>query len=131
VELFQEQLKSEPFWMLIGCILMNRSKWKSVEPVLGTIRKRWPTPEALAAVPYETLIKVVAPVGIQSRKTLNILEFAEMWVILPPANAEEVYMMPGCGEYASDSWRIFVEENTSVRPSDSILKHYLEKKRSC
>jgi hypothetical protein len=47
--LFQEDLRTEPFWMLVACVLVNVTRWGQARSVLDGIRARWPTAADLAA----------------------------------------------------------------------------------
>ena len=47
--LFQEDLRTEPFWMLVACVLVNVTRWAQARPVLDGIRATWPTAAGLAA----------------------------------------------------------------------------------
>jgi hypothetical protein len=43
------------------------------------------------------------------------------------SNVKDLY---GVGEYASDSWEIFQNENYNIDPADRVLKEYLKEKNN-
>ena len=56
--MFQENLKTEPFWMVVGCILVNKARWNP--GVYTEVRRRWPTASRLANASQEELERVVS-----------------------------------------------------------------------
>lgn len=127
--LFQEELKEDPFWMLVACCLVNMTTWKSAEPVFEKIRSRWPTCEELGAASQEELFRMVQRLGFGKIRAQRLPTMATYYKYRKPTSALEVYQMPGCGKYASDSWAIFVEGRRDVEPTDKELIAWLEKNR--
>lgn len=123
--LFQESLYKEPFWMLVACVLVNRTKWQQAEPVFEQIKQRWSTPFELGGAPVLELEKLVQPLGLFKRRAVSLGNLARAYVEGPPRNASEVMELPGCGKYASDSWAIFVDGRRDVEPTDIELRGYL------
>src|SRR5712692_7984660 len=62
--LFQEDLRTEPFWMLVACVLVNVTRWAQARPVLDGIRARWPTAAGLAAADLSEVEQVVRCLGL-------------------------------------------------------------------
>jgi methyl-CpG-binding domain protein 4 len=132
--LFQETWRRRPFWMLVGCILVNRATWAKAEGVHREIMRRFPTPGLLTQAPRGELEALVRPLGLQRTRANNLIELAKVWqcerlhdrrkAVMP---ASGVLSLPGCGRYAADSWAIFVEGRRapSVKPTDAKLKAYL------
>lgn len=126
--LFQEALYKEPFWMLVACCLVNRTRWVQAEPVFEKLRARYPTMADLAMAPISEVEDIVQPLGLFKRRALSLVRLAQDYMgDVPPANASEVKRLPGCGQYASDSWAIFVDGDLSIRPDDIELQGYLDK----
>lgn len=129
--LFQESLFREPFWMLVACCLVNRTRWMQAEPVFEQLKKRYPTPEALGDAPVSEIEDIVKPLGLYRRRALSIVTLAREYMSdVPPENAEAVLRLPGCGKYAADSWAIFVEGRRDVEPTDVELRAWLEKEKN-
>lgn len=129
-KLFQEELKDEPFWMLVACILVNRSRWKpAAENVFAVLRKKFPTPGDLAMADLTVIENIIYPLGFQAIRSKNLKGFSKEFTTNPPQNSDEVYTMSGCGEYAADSWAVFIEGDLHRKVSDEKLKAYLKKER--
>ncbi len=107
--------------MLVACALVNRSRWVQAAPVLATLRDRWPDPAALASADASRVEPLVSPLGLGAKRSANLIGLAEGWLRRPPASAEDVLTLPGCGEYAADSWAMFVEGRRDRIPSDAKL----------
>lgn len=126
--LFQEDLKSDPFWMLVACILINRTHWRQVKPVLERLRERCPQPQRFLVCPVEEMIEIVRPLGFYNRRTSLLRRFALSWGDQPPQTWQEVMRMPGCGEYAAQSWQIFVQNEFPIGTvTDHKLQWYLDR----
>ncbi len=129
-ELFQEMLYTEPFWMLIACCMVNRTRWMQAEPIFHILRSRYPTPEELADAPLLELEAILQHLGLYKRRALSILRFAQAYISdVPPYTSKDVLELPGCGKYAADSFAIFVEGRRDVEPDDVELKTWLEKNK--
>jgi endonuclease III len=129
--LFQERLRSEPFWMLVACSLVNLTTWQQAEPALEALRQGWPTHEALARAQPEDLHPVLRPLGLFRRRAISLVGMAQGWLRdSGPRGTMDVYRLPGCGKYAADSWAIFIEGRTDVQPTDGKLLWYLSQLRS-
>lgn len=127
--LFQEELKKDPFWMLVACSLVNLTTWKSAEPVFEKIRRDWPTPEDLEKADPNKIFKYVQKLGFGQIRKDRLPAMAAMWLFRKPETAKDVMMLPGCGKYAADSWAIFVEGRRDVSPTDKELIAWLEKEK--
>lgn len=125
VEPFQLAMRDDPFWMLVGCVLANRTRWSQAKPVHAEIRRRWPTPEALAGAPIGTVVGLLTPLGFRDRRGINLVNMAAAWAV----GKRDLRDLPGCGKYAADSYAIFVEGRIDVEPTDRVLKAYLEEKK--
>lgn len=126
-KLFQEELRREPFWMLVACALVNKTTWEQAEPAFLTLRKRWPTAEKLAKARPSSLEPVLRPLGLWRQRAARLPLLARRFLESPPTSAKDVLMFPTCGHYASDSWAIFIERRTDLNPTDGKLAWYLEK----
>ena len=127
--LFQEDLRTEPFWMLVACILANVTRWTQAQPVLLSIRARWPTAEAFAAADLYEVEQVVRGLGLGRQRSGKLVSLAASWSHGEPRSRDDVLSLPGCGPYAADSWEIFVLGKREVAPKDRALLSYLAARR--
>lgn len=137
VPLFQEELKDrDPFWMLVACALVNLTHWRQAKPVFEELfvtcdGKSW----NLMRIPDEDLVEILRPLGLQTRRARNLKAMCEDWQDLLASRIDEhdkevyrkdILKLSGCGQYAADSWAIFMEGDLSVEPTDGRLNEYLE-----
>jgi adenine-specific DNA glycosylase len=118
-----------PFWMLVACILVNRTQWATAKPVFDLVRFKWPSPEHLAEADLRSLKPAVKGLGLYTRRSRDLRGMARRWLDGIPRTAEDVMELPGCGKYAADSWAIFVEGRTDVHPDDGKLTWYMKRRK--
>ena len=121
--LFQEELREDPFWMLVGCILINRTHWRQVEPVLNRLRSRCKDAKGILRLNVEEMLGIIKPLGLHNRRTSILRRFALDWADHPPSSSSDVAKMVGCGDYAVQSYMIFVERKAP--PLDQVTDHKL------
>ena len=127
--LFQERLKYNPFWMIVGCQLVNLTHWEAAEPVLQHLIRTYTVPDKLACTRPEELFHCLRPLGLWRRRATMLPRFADAWLQGRPRDSKDIMKLPGCGKYAGDSWAIFMEGRLDVEPNDGKLGWYLEKMR--
>jgi endonuclease III len=115
--------------MLVACQLVNLTDWeRQAKEAFREIREAYVLPEQLAAADRTVLQDVLRPLGFFRRRARSLTAFASAWVDRgPPADASKVPSYPGCGQYARDSWAIFVDGRTDVRPTDGKLLWHMER----
>jgi hypothetical protein len=113
----------------------------------------YPTPELLAVAQHEDVLNIVRGLGLQHKRTANLIEMAQKWVSLPPDPTRRYYRMnypfpgsdfcrrrlrtgdlldpgddrpgyeiahlPGIGDYAIDSYRMFYRDTLRGREEGS------------
>jgi hypothetical protein len=126
--------------MMNGCIMLNLTKRQQVDGVRDELFERWPKPGSMAHASLASLEEVLRPLGMQHRRALTLVKFSRWWldswsdqtppsvelgqVRFPEGFLERVRAMepPGVGEYARDSWAIFVE---GIIPDWEVNDHAL------
>lgn len=139
MKLFQETWRRSPFWMLVGCVLMNRTRWEQARGVLSAIRRDFPTVLALAKADPVEIEGYVRHLGLQRSRSRSLVALARAWRSTGEnafgvskgltLTSDDVRRLPGCGKYAADSWAIFVEGRRPKDVRDVKLKEYLRRKR--
>ena len=119
--LLQEIYRSDPWKMLVCCILLNLCKRTTVDRVRNELFEKYPTPEKMAYADEDYLIKLFIPLGVQKRRTKLIKKMSGQFV----NGFNKVTELAGIGVYANDSWEIFQNNNYDVKPTDKVLKEYL------
>ena len=119
--LLQEIYIDDPWKIMVCCILLNQTTRKQVDKVRDTLFKRWPSPEAMAIANEDELIEVIRSLGFYNRRAKTLIKFSREWTEKDWKTPRELY---GIGQYAHDSWNIFVEHKFIKNPTDHILKAY-------
>jgi len=121
LKLIQEELRDEPWKLLVGCMLLNQTSYKQVRPILDTFFSRYSTPERLRDADIDALIALIRPLGFYNKRAHALVRFAAEFAA---GDWQDVRDLHGIGKYASDSYRMFVLGDLSVEPSDKKLISY-------
>ncbi|KAK7187292.1 methyl-CpG binding domain-containing protein 4 [Paraphaeosphaeria sporulosa] len=135
--LIQERICDSVFALVIQAILWNKTKGTAARPILWKVLCTYPTPELLASADPTAVQELIRILGLQERRAQCLVKLAQVWVAAPPSadrrygrrdypkgegrdvkNREllgpdderegwEIGHLPGIGEYALDSYRIF------------------------
>ncbi|KAJ6261580.1 hypothetical protein Dda_4250 [Drechslerella dactyloides] len=132
--LIQEEVRDNPYHLLVAVIFLQKTKGSSAIPVFRDFISKWPTPaELLSNGSEEEVKKWFVPLGLQATRAKSVWNIArhfsqinpddrlpgpDIWVprsdYVPedPTGAKRKWgcvigSIPGCGKYAIDSWRIF------------------------
>lgn len=118
LNLIQEEYRESPWKMLVACMMLNRTTGKQVRPVLEELFSRWPNKEALAAADDCELRNVIAPCGMQAKRSIFLRKMSALYGKVPVQN------LPGVGKYATDSWKLF-QLGEVPQVMDKQLKRYV------
>lgn len=135
--LLQEHYAEEPWKVLVCCILLNQTGRTQVDKVLDAgFFDTYSTPKKLGHAEVKPLIEILTPLGLQNRRTGTLRDFGRAWPRVWNDRKEnisgmperyEIMSLPGCGEYACDSFAIFVVgDYTKFTSGDKEIKNWLE-----
>ena len=119
--LLQEIYQKDPWKMLVCCMLLNQTNRVQVDTILDELFLRYSNPGDMVQANEQDLSKLLHPLGFYNKRSKALKQFSEQFI----AGFKDVEELYGIGEYAKDSWEIFQNNNYSVRPSDKVLKKYL------
>lgn len=129
--LLQLRYRTEPWKLLVACILLNRTQRVQVDRVIDDLFLDYPTPEALAGARESDLRELLHPLGMARNRATRLIAFAEDWLALDlmwegttPDSLTELSALTGVGAYALDSYRMFVLNDRSVDPTDKELRRW-------
>lgn len=125
----QLELVEQPWRMLIVCSALNLTSWRQVDPVMEEFFKRWPDPHSFLLSTHEEVADLIKPLGLYNRRAQTWRKLTRGWVTLWNPTHKEVAKLPGVGQYAVDSWRIFIERDLTVEPQDKVLRAWIEAAR--
>ena len=120
--LIQETLYSDPWKVLVACVLLNKTSCAVVRTLIWELFALIPTPEAAVAVPEEDILRIIRPLGLSKRagfiKRLSEQYLRDDWRVVTD--------LAGCGKYASDAYALFVSGDwRGLKPEDKELVKYL------
>ncbi|GBC87321.1 Adenine DNA glycosylase [bacterium HR12] len=96
--------------VLIGEILLQRTRGEAVAEVYEAFLRRWPTPERLARAAPRSVAEVIRPLGLAKRAPLLVRlgrELVRLGRI--PSDPKELIVLPGVGPYAAHAVPVFAD----------------------
>lgn len=133
-QLLQLRFKEDPWRLLVGCILLNRTQRKQVDRVIDDLFSEYPTATAMECARTADVQEILRPLGLSAQRAHRLVEFSYGWnALLLEVSKQEGVMSrdeflarlgrcAGVGKYALDSYRIFVfDEWREVAPEDKEL----------
>jgi A/G-specific adenine glycosylase len=98
----------DPYEVLVGEVLLQRTRGEHVLPVYREFLRRWPTLERLGRARQATIAEVIRPLGLAKRAqqmTRLGRTLAELGCV--PGTPEELERLPGIGPYGAHAIPIF------------------------
>ncbi|WVZ83055.1 hypothetical protein U9M48_030239 [Paspalum notatum var. saurae] len=120
--LLQEKYASDPWKVVVICMLLNLTQGQQVRNIVSGFFKRYPDAQAAYAAVPEEMANYLKPLGLQHVKTKNIQKFSKAYV-----EEEWTYIteLCGVGKYAADAYAIFCAGRAKeVVPKDHKLVDY-------
>ena len=127
--LLQDIYAHDPWKVLVCCVMLNNSNRTSVDKVRHEFFLCYGNPFEIEQSDKDEMADVLRPTGLQNVKANRIIDMSQAYSLLSPGeidDAVQTMTMPGVGEYARDSWNIFVNKDLCVEPDDKELRRYLE-----
>lgn len=122
--LLQEELRDDPWKMLVACILLNRTSHKQVRPVIWSLFDAYPDAAAMAGADPSAIAHMLKPLGLQNRRARTLMRFSVDYCRMGTIDIESLH---GVGKYASDSYVMFVLGDVEAcEPTDKKLAMYSE-----
>lgn len=101
---------NDPFRVMVGELLLQRTRGENVAAVYEELLRRWPTPAKLSRARRATIARVVQPLGLAKRADL-IVRFAKVLQAQfdgrIPHDPEVAERLPGVGPYSSRAVQVF------------------------
>ncbi|MCS7126681.1 MAG: endonuclease III [Aigarchaeota archaeon] len=103
---FPQHISEDPFKILIGTILSQRTRDEITDKAYETLFDRFPTIESLAKASIKEIEKLIRPVGFYKVKAKRIKEVAriilEKYSGIVPKDRDELLKLPGVGDKTAD-----------------------------
>lgn len=122
--MIQEVYQSDPWKMLICCIMLNQTNRDQVDRVRIQFFSKYPDAESAERADLAEMSELIALLGFKNRRAQTIQKFSSDWLKMDWKDPIELY---GIGRYGQDSWEIFQKGNLDVEPTDGALFRYLNR----
>ncbi|KAK3145381.1 hypothetical protein QOZ80_4AG0328470 [Eleusine coracana subsp. coracana] len=121
-KLLQEKYASDPWKVIVICMLLNLTQGKQVRKKVKGFFKRYPDPHTAYCADTEKMAKYLTPLGLQRVKTERIQRFSKDYV---GNEWTHITQLCGVGKYAADAYAIFCAGRAAeVVPEDHKLVDY-------
>jgi A/G-specific adenine glycosylase len=118
----------DPYAVLVGELLLQRTRGENVVAPYREFLRRWPTPERLAGTRVASIASVIRPLGLAKRAPiLKRLGRAIVSRGGVPDSPEDLDELPGVGPYAAHAVPVFVQGRTlplADQPIGRVLRRY-------
>ena len=119
--LLQEIYLTDPWKMLVCCMLLNLTNRKQVDTVREELFTKYRTPKDMMNADHRELADTLKPLGLYNRRATS-LRLMSAGYINGFKSVDELY---GIGQYAKDSWEIFQNKNNNIKPTHKVIQEYL------
>lgn len=126
----QLELVEQPWRMLLTCSALNLTSWKQVDPVMERFFNQWPDPQTFLEATHQEIVDVIRPLGFYNRRAQTWRKLTSAWIELVTPTRKEIAKLPGVGQYALDSWCIFIERDLTIDPTDRVLIEWITEART-
>lgn len=112
--------------MLVACFLLNQTSNLQVRRVLPNLLDRFGTPQKMSEADPDEISLIIRSTGFYNIKARKLIDMSKRWLL----GFKDPIELPGVGEYARDSWRIFVEGDVYFTPKDKKLLGYVNRMKN-
>lgn len=102
--------------------MLNQTSFKQVDQVRHEFFLKYPNAESLSLADELEVSRIIRPLGFYNRRARTLVRFSKEWLTW---DGNDVSDLHGIGRYASDSWKIFQQNDTSIQVEDKKLLMYL------
>jgi hypothetical protein len=154
--LLEELFGNDPWRLFLSAILLNRTSRVQVDTIMFDFLAEWPSAEAAAGADAARMCVVVKALGIRFRRAAGIIRFSKEYLALleykmdicgsagtgrnelgsdidPEAaynlTRDDVMNLYYCGDYAYAAYKLFIQRDYSIDPTDHALKAYAQYQR--
>jgi A/G-specific adenine glycosylase len=100
--------RSDPYAVMIGEILLQRTRAENVAPVYEDFLARWPDARSLGDARLQSIQQVIYPLGLPNRaETLKRLGRELSAYAQVPRDPRKLMILPGVGRYAAHAVPVF------------------------
>jgi len=124
--LLQEIYYPNEWKIFVCCIMLNQTTGTQVHQVIKDLFRRYPNPKRMSEADPVELAEVIRSCGLYNRRAAILIRMSNEFRKGDWLEPKDLY---GLGQYAQESWRIFIRGEVFT-PHDKELKKYIEWKRT-
>ena len=109
---------------MVAVMCLNLTYRKHVKIILPKLFARYPTPEKYLRGRLATQQRMLEPLGMWRRRSVNIRKMTKQYIEWDGKEASDLH---GIGKYGSDSYQIFFFNHIPDNVQDKELKKYIDK----
>jgi len=114
-------LGASPWRVAVCSMLLCRSRYQQVLPVVQELFRRWPTAAALARADDGELESAIRSLGLYRNRRRQLQRFSSLYT---GDSWAELMDLPGVGVYVADAVGIVCFGDTALESGDTALKAY-------
>jgi methyl-CpG-binding domain protein 4 len=103
-------------------MFLNQTKRKQVDGIRNEFFLKYPDATHLSNAVESELVEMMRPLGFYNKRAKGLIRFSREWL----GEWKDPIELHGIGQYARDSWTLFVENGMVDDPSDHVLKDYVK-----
>jgi methyl-CpG-binding domain protein 4 len=124
--MIQDIYRGEPWKMLVACILLNQTTGIQVKKMMRGFFAKYPTIGSLRKANELELADDISMLGLQNVKAQRIKAFIKDY-----DDGNPIKDMAGVGDYAVESYNVFVNRKLKAGADDKEINKYLEHAIKC
>ena len=121
--LIQEQLRGDEWKLFVACSMLNLTTAVQVKQIIWEFFRRWPTASDCVSADPDEIRELIRPLGLYNRRTRTLQRLSRSF---RDGSYKSIRDIPGVGQYAADSHRIFCEGILIENANDIVLQTYLK-----
>ncbi len=125
--LIQEDYADDPWKILVCAILVRRCRGSVAKAMARELFNWYPTAQDFAVMhDADRIFALLKPLGFGVVRTAAIIKLTMSYIEMDnPYSLLEVASLPEVGNYALESYAIFILGETDILPVDLVLQRYL------
>jgi methyl-CpG-binding domain protein 4 len=105
--------------------MLNQTTGTQVHQIIKKLFGKYPRPQSMARAEHADVYDIIKTCGLGNKRAATLIRMSTEFIALEWSEPKELH---GLGEYANDSWLIFIK-NRNISPKDKELKKYIAWKR--
>jgi len=125
----------DPWRVMVACVLLNATNRARADRVWPELFARWPDARSFANGDRHSQGEILRPLGLGRQRARRLRAMSIAWLVRFPTGYRstrreladlwarvDVHAYPGLGDYAADSFRLFVLGDLTVEPRDRVVR---------